>query len=196
MLFGAHILLLLLRFAHALTQRLRPRGASVIGAAVRSCRWRRMIVLASCCGCGARAIPPRLPPSASPQQTTRASVVALSTLRLEFGTVQAGSVVESVVYVTNKGPEALEIAMVDSTCDCVTFTLPRRDIAAEERIAAKVQLDLSREPEFVGRLAVDVRGVDAEGAASRRTTRSSSSHSRAGTDAAAICAGETNWSCT
>jgi len=87
-----------------------------------------------------------------------------STAHLDLGRVQAGGITESIVYLANQSPRDIEIAKLEVGCECISFKLPCRDIAAGERVAAEVRLNLAREPEFVGGLSIDVRGLDADGA--------------------------------
>jgi Protein of unknown function (DUF1573) len=82
---------------------------------------------------------------------------------VSLGRVPRGATVESSLTVFNPLSESLHIKRVETSCPCLTVGAGPMRIASGERVFLPVRYDSSEEPDFLGRLSVDVTGVDAEG---------------------------------
>jgi hypothetical protein len=85
-------------------------------------------------------------------------LLIVSTSTLELGTVEQGSYHEATFTVRNPRSEPVTLAQIHSTCSCLSFGIDPPTVApsGESRVVAR--LDLGREPEYSGRLAIDVHG--------------------------------------
>ena len=77
---------------------------------------------------------------------------------LELGSVEQGSYHQATFTVRNPRSEPVTIAQIDSTCPCLSFSIdpPTVPPGGENHVVAS--LDLGREPDYIGRLAIDVHG--------------------------------------
>jgi hypothetical protein len=126
------------------------------------------IVATTCFGCCGvdRAVPAAASAASraiAPSVVRNQPRILLSMTRVELGKVEPGSITEAVVYLTNEEEQPQEIAKIEVGCECVSFKVPGHDVFPGERVAAKVKLDLSREAEFGGELAVEVRAFGPDG---------------------------------
>jgi hypothetical protein len=92
--------------------------------------------------------------------TSRASadVLVVSDPRLDFGELPQGSYQEKTFTVTNTSSLPVRLTAIESTCPCLTFQLEKSVLAAGEDARVVAQLNLGKEPDYVGRLGVDVVG--------------------------------------
>lgn len=109
------------------------------------------VALTLCLGCVAKSVPPTLGLIAEP-----------ATVRLDA--VRAGGRANARVSVRNTTANGVTIAKLTTTCDCVSVDLVGRTIRPGSAIEADVVLDLAKEPDFVGKLAVGVEALTADGA--------------------------------
>jgi Protein of unknown function (DUF1573) len=77
---------------------------------------------------------------------------------VEFGVVDEGQVSNAVLSLTNRGSRELVIDRVETSCPCLTITPGRLRIAPSERKVVAVVFDPSGEPDFHGRLSIDISG--------------------------------------
>lgn len=83
--------------------------------------------------------------------------------RLNLGEVRAGGQKQSDFWLTNRTASPVEVAEIETSCDCLTIDLPRRIVSPTEKVAGHVLLDLWREPRFTGQLGIEVRGKEKSG---------------------------------
>jgi hypothetical protein len=57
----------------------------------------------------------------------------------------------------------VDVARIETSCDCLDIRLPRRVIGPSEKVLARASLDLTKEPDFLGGLAIEVKGVTSSG---------------------------------
>jgi hypothetical protein len=81
----------------------------------------------------------------------------------DFGARRQGERAEIAVEIHNSTKEEITIADVRPSCPCLALELQPRTLAAGTYRTAKVNLDLSREPNFVGDLEGTLEGRTADG---------------------------------
>lgn len=81
----------------------------------------------------------------------------------DFGAQRQGEKAEIAVEIHNSTKEEITIADVRPSCPCLALELQPRTLAAGTHRTAKVNLDLSREPDFVGDLEGTLEGRTADG---------------------------------
>src|SRR5262249_5531234 len=86
-------------------------------------------------------------------------LLVVSTPTLDLGTVEQATYHDATFTVRNPGSVPVTVAHIQSTCTCMTFSIDPATVPPgfESRIVAR--LDLNREPEYTGRLAIDVQGT-------------------------------------
>jgi hypothetical protein len=57
----------------------------------------------------------------------------------------------------------VEVAEVTSSCDCLRVELPDRLVAPGQQVAVRIEVDLRKEPHFVGNLGISVEGRGKKG---------------------------------
>ena len=91
----------------------------------------------------------------------------------DLGRVRQRAKRQRTIQLRNDTSDPVTIVRLTSSCDCLIVRLKSLStesegssvtVAAGETVAADVELDLSREPEFVGMLGMHVRGYTATGA--------------------------------
>lgn len=99
------------------------------------------------------------------QQAAR--LVATSRLNgptsVDLGTISAGGEAKARLRLTNSSDSWIEIADVQTSCDCLSVELAERRIPPHHGVEANARLDLSGEPEFTGGLCPEIRLFDAAG---------------------------------
>lgn len=100
--------------------------------------------------------------AAAASQTADAHVKAEPETIL-IGAVVKGTLVELPVKLTNHGQELVHLASWESSCPCLTLELNERVLVPDQSTFARIRLELGHRPEFVGHLAVEIRGMTHEG---------------------------------
>jgi hypothetical protein len=90
--------------------------------------------------------------------------IEISPPELAFGLMGRATSKEQHFMLVNSSSSDIRIATFDSSCDCLSLTLPRTPIAAGKAAHATARLDLAIEPVFVGRLSIVVNGKTDSGA--------------------------------
>jgi hypothetical protein len=79
---------------------------------------------------------------------------------VELGVTRRGQKVDAALSISNDSDEVIRVAVIESSCPCVSIVLDRQRIAPGEAVAGRVTLDLGVEPDFVGDLSAGVIGRD------------------------------------
>jgi len=79
--------------------------------------------------------------------------------------VRSGQTATAVVALINRTSDAITIERIDTSCPCLAVTPGSFRIDSGERLALNLKFDSSTEPEFRGRLSIEVTGYAANGAA-------------------------------
>ncbi|HUY32582.1 MAG TPA: hypothetical protein VMV69_07345 [Pirellulales bacterium] len=83
--------------------------------------------------------------------------------RAELGSVGRGAAAEGTMVIANKLAHEVRVAKVTTSCECLSVHLPFKTLAPNESTIAEFRLDMSKDPDFVGGLGIDVHGLDASG---------------------------------
>lgn len=102
-----------------------------------------------------------------PDTAERARDIASATIEInpavpDFGMVPAGSRRERAISVTNRGNREITIASFRVSCDCLTVTISRSAVLPGETVPGRVAIDLSTEPEWHGKLSLEVDALDSD----------------------------------
>jgi hypothetical protein len=76
---------------------------------------------------------------------------------LHLGSVPQGTSATSEFVVRNTSSESVSISQVESSCPCLQIGLPAEPVAPGAEVRGEATLDMSREPNFTGNLAVELR---------------------------------------
>jgi hypothetical protein len=116
--------------------------------------WVCLLIATGCDGQGAaRAVNTR---SDVTDQSSLALVPSKSPLNR--GEVPAGGRKQCDFWLTNQTASPVEVAKIETSCDCVTIDLPKQNSAPGQNVAGRALLDFRHEPRFTGRLKIEVKG--------------------------------------
>jgi hypothetical protein len=90
-------------------------------------------------------------------------LVQVSPGRLDFGTVAQSSRVQKPITLVNRTTSPFSIKTINSTCPCASIQLDDPRLLPGQPIRAVFELDLAREPFFVGKLGIEVEGQTENG---------------------------------
>jgi hypothetical protein len=76
---------------------------------------------------------------------------------LDLGGVPQGTAATSEFVVRNTSSESVSISQLESSCPCLHISLPAEPVAPGAEVRGEATLDMSREPNFTGNLAVELR---------------------------------------
>jgi hypothetical protein len=76
---------------------------------------------------------------------------------LDLGSLPQGTSATSEFVVRNTSSESVSISQVESSCPCLHIGLPAEPVAPGAQVRGEATLDMSREPNFTGNLAVELR---------------------------------------
>jgi len=82
---------------------------------------------------------------------------------LSLGQVAPGSQKSLAFWLMNQSAVPVEVAEMTSSCDCLNVELPERHLVPGQRVEGGIELDLRKEPQFRGRLSIEVEGKDKSG---------------------------------
>ena len=82
---------------------------------------------------------------------------------IDLGDIAQGGQKQQAFQFRNDRGKLVDVAMIETSCPCASIHLEQTEIRAGEFLAGDVTLDLQSKPEFVGKLAIEVRGSDATG---------------------------------
>jgi hypothetical protein len=99
----------------------------------------------------------------SAQQPPQMDVIdglAVSTAILDLGEVVAGGRKECEFCLTNPSDSPVEIAKIETSCDCLRIDVSSRIIPPAQTAVGCAVFNLRKEPHFTGKLGIEVRGKD------------------------------------
>lgn len=82
--------------------------------------------------------------------------------RVDMGEVALGGRKQSTFSLTNPGSQAVELAKIESSCPCLIVDVPSR-IAPGEQVVGCAKLDLRDDPNFIGDVAIEIKGWTSAG---------------------------------
>lgn len=83
--------------------------------------------------------------------------------KMDLGQVRPGSQKSRAFWLTNRSGTPVEVAEITSSCDCLKIGLPGRILVPEQKVEARIDLDLRKEPQFTGNLDISVTGRGKKG---------------------------------
>lgn len=123
-----------------------------------------MLVVAGCSGRGIQGLSPAGSFSAEEEAGRRSSLPLVpSEINLNLGQVAPGSQKSLAFSLTNRTLAPVEVVEITSSCDCLRIELPKRHLAPGHKVEGRIELDLRKEPQFVGNLGVSVNGRGKKG---------------------------------
>ncbi len=118
-----------------------------------------MLVTAGCSGRGVQGLPQARSLSAAEGAGGRYSLPLVpSEANLNLGQVAPGSQKSCAFWLTNRSADPVEVTEITSSCDCFKVELPERLLAPGQKVEGRIDLDLRKEPRFIGNLGISVRG--------------------------------------
>jgi hypothetical protein len=125
------------------------------------------VLLFGVTGCGGRGVQgsPRLGSLSAAGEIGDRSSLPLVSSKADgnLGRVAPGSQTSRTFWLTNRSVIPVEVAEVTSSCDCLRVELPDRLVAPGQQVAGRIELDLRKEPHFVGNLGISVEGRGKKG---------------------------------
>jgi hypothetical protein len=82
--------------------------------------------------------------------------------RIDMGEVAPAGRKEATFTLTNAGMRTIELARIETSCDCLSVEVPSR-VAPAEQVVCRAKLDLSEELNFTGEMAIEIRGWTSAG---------------------------------
>jgi Protein of unknown function (DUF1573) len=82
---------------------------------------------------------------------------------LNLGEVPVGGQKQGKFSLTNRSAAPVEVAEIETSCDCLTIDLANRVLSPGQRVVGRALLDLHKEPGFTGKLSIDVTGKGQSG---------------------------------
>lgn len=86
--------------------------------------------------------------------------LALLPATLNLGSVRQAETIPVTFSLANRTHQPVKLASVKTSCKCLNVMLGQTEIAPHEQVSLNGVLDLATEPNFVGRLAIRIRGFD------------------------------------
>lgn len=96
----------------------------------------------------------------SPSGSSSGTGFIVSPSPVNLGTLSPGQVAEAKLTVRNETARSRSLARIESSCPCVKIGPVVQTLRAGDMESLILIFDASEEPDFRGRLAVNVRGLD------------------------------------
>ena len=108
------------------------------------------------CGQGDTSAPGEICPSNL--GLANATLLTPSVVRMDLGTLPAGSRACRTFSLTNNGPSAVTIVQVATSCDCLRVRLEEAIVGPGETVQAEAIADYTDDPAFQGSLVLEATG--------------------------------------
>jgi hypothetical protein len=82
---------------------------------------------------------------------------------LNLGQAAPGGQKSRAFWLTNRSAATVEVVEITTSCDCLKLELPERTLAPGRKVEGYLQLDLRKEPQFIGNLGITVEGKGKKG---------------------------------
>jgi hypothetical protein len=122
-----------------------------------------MLVTAGCGGRDAHGLPQARSLSAAGEGDQSSLPLVPSQSKLNLGQVAPGSQKSFTFWLTNRSDVLVEVIEIASSCDCLKVELPKRLLTPGQKVEGRVELDLRKEPQFLGNLGISVKGRGKKG---------------------------------
>ncbi len=118
-----------------------------------------MLAVAGCGGRGGPGLNRAGALSAAEGRDGRSSLPLIpSEVDPNLGKVAPGSQKSRVIWLTNQSTAPVEIVEIETSCECLRAELPERTLAPGQKVEGRLELDLRKEPQFLGNLGIIVTG--------------------------------------
>lgn len=127
--------------------------------------WLSLLVILSAIGCNDRNAARgfnRTLESQSAQAPSTHLLLEATPSRIDMGEVAPAGRKQATFTLTNAGTRTIELARIETSCDCLSVEMPSR-VAPAEQIVCRAKLDLREEPDFTGDMAIEIRGRTSAG---------------------------------
>lgn len=121
-----------------------------------------VFILAMGCQGERKASQPRPPPAKA--------LLIVSPSEIDLGKVEQGAQKRLALNLRNPGTKPVRVGRIQTSCSCLRLELLDPDIPAEDYVPAELQLDMRKEPDFVGGLRIDVAVWESAGELAFRLT--------------------------
>ncbi|MHB1425235.1 MAG: DUF1573 domain-containing protein [Gemmataceae bacterium] len=136
---------------HALIFRSIPHGKRQIPFLTFVLLWGGLLLAAGCDRQGvARPIAPKSDIAGQPSLP-----LVPTESPLNLGEVPAGGRKKCDFWLTNQTDSPVEVAEIETSCDCLTIDMPNRTFMPAKKVEGHALLDLRKEPQFAGKLAIE-----------------------------------------
>jgi hypothetical protein len=99
----------------------------------------------------------------SPTTDHSASLLTPSSKTINLGIVRQAGREQETFELENPGTEPVEVVTFSTSCECLEIDLSRRLIGPGEKVLAQTTLDLGKEPQFLGNLGIEAKGLASDG---------------------------------
>jgi hypothetical protein len=96
-------------------------------------------------------------------KTSEACALRPSVQKIDLGLVQQRTQKNLTFTLTNSGPTEINVSTIRTSCDCLSVEVGARSIQSGDTIEVTLFLDLGKEPNFAGALAIEVEGFQMSG---------------------------------
>jgi hypothetical protein len=112
-----------------------------------------------CSDPGTRTFGSRVPAGARLELPTEVTLLSASQRVLDFNTLPAGTKHEQTITLRNNGTTPVDIREIRTSCNCLAVEMEERLIKPAGSARATVRVDFASEPDYVGSLLLDARGL-------------------------------------
>lgn len=84
---------------------------------------------------------------------------------MDLGQTSPGGRKSHIFRLTNQSAVHVEVDEITSGCECLRIDLPERRLEPGQQVEGSIELDLRKDPQFLGNLAINVKGRDKNGEA-------------------------------
>lgn len=95
--------------------------------------------------------------------TLQSPLIVLPESKLELAKTPKGAVRETTLWIQNTLQEPVTIESVETTCPCARVLLPTTTVWPQEKIAALVEVNLSRQASAPGALVIHIQAATKQG---------------------------------
>ncbi len=99
----------------------------------------------------------------SPKTDHPITLLTPSSKTIDLGFVPQAGQEQETFSLSNTGTKPVDIAKIETSCDCLELRFPRRTIGPSEKILVRAKLDLTKEPQFLGGLGIVLKGQTCAG---------------------------------
>lgn len=123
-----------------------------------------LICVLSVLGCNEGSAVRKILPTVEQQEPKGSYLLIPDRSCMNMGEVAQGGCKVEPFKLRNPGKQTVELARIETSCDCLTVDVPSRVLSGEQ-VECRAKLDLSHEPKFMSDLMIEIRGWTSAGEA-------------------------------